>query len=78
MATETTQALLDRLKRHYIKTGTDLPGGVFVPEVGQNGGWGAGSRCDAIFVGFTSTSGRIPLGSRKATIPWPIIIDTTA
>lgn len=62
MATETTQALLDRLKRHYIKTGTDLPGGVFVPEVGQNGGWGAGSRCDAIFVGFTSTSGRILVG----------------
>lgn len=57
-----TTTLLALLERHYIKPGAGLPGGVFVPEVGQNGGWGAGSRCDAIYVGFTSTSGRILIG----------------
>lgn len=57
-----TEDLLARLQRHYIKPGNDLPGGVFIPEVGQNGGWGAGSRCDAIYVGFTSSSGRLLVG----------------
>ncbi|MFZ2240594.1 MAG: hypothetical protein WAV90_13855 [Gordonia amarae] len=54
--------LMARLKRHYIKPGAPMPGGVFLPEVGQNGSWGSGSRCDAIYVGFTSTSGRILVG----------------
>lgn len=45
--TTTTQALLDRLRRHYIRPGQAMPGGVFLPEVGMNGGWGAGRRCDA-------------------------------
>lgn len=44
-----TDDLMALLKRHYIKPGLPLPGGVFVPEVGQNGGWGSGSRCDAIY-----------------------------
>jgi hypothetical protein len=57
-----TATLLALLKRHYIKTGAPMPGGVFLPEVGQNGGWGAGSRCDAIYAGFTSSSGRILVG----------------
>lgn len=57
-----TAKLLALLQRHYIKPGADLPGGVFVPEVGQNGRWGAGNRCDAIYIGFTSTSGRILIG----------------
>jgi hypothetical protein len=52
--------LLARLQRHYIKPGADLPGGVFVPEVGINGA--TQSRCDAIYVGFTSTSGRRLVG----------------
>lgn len=52
--------LLTRLQRHYIKPGEVLPGGVFVPEVGVNGG--VQSRCDAIYVGFTSTSGRQLVG----------------
>ncbi|ASL18312.1 hypothetical protein [Mycobacterium intracellulare] len=62
-----TVELLALLQRHYIKPGADLPGGVFVPEVGQNGRWGAGNRCDAIYVGFTSTSGRILIGHELKT-----------
>lgn len=62
MTESNTEALLALLKRHYIKPGQDLPGGVFLPEVGQNGSWGAGSRCDAIYVGFTSSSGRMLVG----------------
>lgn len=57
-----TAALLALLQRHYIKPSADLPGGVFVPEVGQNGGWGSGSRCDAIYIGFTNSSGRLLVG----------------
>lgn len=57
-----TQDLMARLQRHYIRPGQDLPGGVFLPEVGENGGWGSGRRCDAIYVGFTSTSGRLLIG----------------
>jgi hypothetical protein len=57
-----TADLMARLERHYIKPGAPLPGGVFVPEVGQNGSWGAGRRCDAIYVGFTSSSGRLLVG----------------
>lgn len=57
-----TASLLALLQRHYIKPGLPMPGGVFLAEVGQNGGWGAGSRCDAIYVGFTSSSGRMLVG----------------
>ena len=48
-----TATLLALLQRHYIKPGLDLPGGIFLPEVGWNGGGpGAGSGgCDAIYVG---------------------------
>ena len=62
-----TAALLALLQRHYIKPGQLLPGGVFLPEVGQNGGWGSGSRCDAIYAGFTTTSGRILIGHELKT-----------
>ncbi|WP_233424663.1 hypothetical protein [Mycolicibacter heraklionensis] len=58
--TMTTRELMDRLQRHYIKPGAPLPGGIFLPEVGWNGAAGGG--CDAIYVGFTSTSGRILVG----------------
>lgn len=57
---ESTAALLGRLQRHYIKPGENLPGGVFLPEVGWNGG--GFRRCDALYVGFTTTSGRILVG----------------
>lgn len=59
-----TATLLALLQRHYIKPGLDLPGGIFLPEVGWNGGGpGAGSGgCDAIYVGFTSSSGRLLVG----------------
>lgn len=56
-----TQDLMARLERHYIKPGQGLAGGVFVPECGLNGE-GSGRRCDALYVGFTSTSGRILVG----------------
>ena len=55
-----TDELLARLQRHYIKPGAPLPGGIFLPEVGWNGA--AGNRCDALYVGFTSTSGRTLVG----------------
>lgn len=57
---ETTADLLARLRRHYIKPGQPLPGGVFVPECGINGG--SQTRCDALYAGFTSTSGRLLVG----------------
>ncbi len=57
-----TQDLMARLDRHHIKPSAPLPGGIFVPEVGVNGAWGASARCDAIYVGFTSTSGRLLVG----------------
>lgn len=57
-----TADLLAQLERHYIKPSAPMPGGIFLPEVGQNGGWGSGSRADAIYVGFTSSSGRILVG----------------
>jgi hypothetical protein len=56
-----TKELMQRLERHYIKPGAPLPGGIFLPEVGWNNGGGQGG-CDAIYVGFTSTSGRVLTG----------------
>ncbi|WP_176561872.1 hypothetical protein [Mycolicibacterium palauense] len=61
-STMTAGELLGRLRRHYIEPSRRLPGGIFVPEVGMNGGYGAGRRCDAIYVGFTTTSGRQLVG----------------
>lgn len=60
-----TADLLALLQRHYIKPGAPLPGGVFLPEVGWNPAGGESGRaggCDAIYVGFTSSSGRILVG----------------
>lgn len=54
-----TRALLAQLRRHYIKP-QPLPGGVFIAECGLNGT--IGSRADALYVGFTSTSGRLLVG----------------
>ncbi|MGW8565686.1 hypothetical protein [Isoptericola sp. NPDC055881] len=56
-----TADLMTRLRRHYIKPGAPLPGGVFLPEVGWNGGTHP-TRCDALYVGFTGTSGRMLVG----------------
>lgn len=55
-----TADLLARLRRHYIKPGEQFPGGIFVPECGRNGS--TGGRADALYVGFTSTSGRLLIG----------------
>lgn len=56
----TSAELLTRLQRHYIKPGP-LPGGIFVPECGLNESTRQ-QRCDALYVGFTSTSGRLLIG----------------
>jgi hypothetical protein len=56
-----TGELETRLQRHYIKPGAPLPGGIFLPEVGWNPASYRGG-CDAIYVGFTSTSGRLLVG----------------
>ncbi|OMC07082.1 hypothetical protein [Mycolicibacterium fortuitum] len=60
-----TSDLLALLQRHYIKPGAPMPGGIFLPEVGWNPAGGPGGRaggCDAIYVGFTSSSGRLLIG----------------
>lgn len=60
-----TSDLLALLQRHYIKPGAPMPGGIFLPEVGWNPAGGASGRdggCDAIYVGFTSSSGRLLIG----------------
>lgn len=54
-----TRVLLDQLRNHYLKPGP-FPGGIFVEECGINGR--NGSRADALFVGFTSASGRLLVG----------------
>lgn len=58
---ETTADLMVRLQRHYIKPGEPMPGGVFIEECGLNGNHQQ-SRCDALYAGFTSTSGRLLIG----------------
>jgi hypothetical protein len=58
-ATMTAKELLARLRRHYLPP-QPMPGGIFVHEVAFNGA--QGSRCDAIYVGFTSASGRRLVG----------------
>lgn len=55
-----TGELAERLRRHYIKPSEALPGGIFVEEVGINGG--GGTRADAVYVGFTTASGRVMVG----------------
>lgn len=55
-----TKTLLEVLQRHYLKPGA-FPGGIFLPECGINGNGGQ-SRADALYVGFTSTSGRLLVG----------------
>ena len=69
-----TDELLARLRRHYLKPGA-FPGGVFITEVGVNGtmsgtavhSGGKVRRCDALHVGFTSTSGRVMRGHELKT-----------
>jgi hypothetical protein len=55
-----TVAIMERLRRHYINPADDLPGGIFLEEVGRNGQHGR--RADALYVGFTSASGRQLIG----------------
>lgn len=75
-ARETTKSLLQLLERHYIKPGP-FPGGVFVPECGINGS-GSQSRADALYVGFTSTSGRLLVGHeiKVSRADWRKELDT--
>jgi PAS domain-containing protein len=58
---DATKTLTAQLERHYINPAESMPGGLFVREVGLNG-VASGRRCDALYVGFTSASGRILVG----------------
>lgn len=59
----TTGALMQALRDHYIPPSrAGQPGGVLATEVAVNGAYGAGRRCDALWAGFTSSSGRILIG----------------
>lgn len=62
-----TARLLEQLRGHYIAETTQpgaRRGGVFAHEVSPNGAWGGPGirRVDALYAGFTSTSGRILVG----------------
>ncbi|MBO9704769.1 MAG: hypothetical protein J7474_04550 [Arthrobacter sp.] len=57
-----TEQLLGALRNHYIGPGEAMAGGTFIPEVGINGEFGSSRRCDALYTGFTSQSGRILIG----------------
>jgi hypothetical protein len=61
-----TPDLMARLRRHYIDPSKPLTGGVLVPEVGWNGPGGS-RRCDAVYIGFTSASGRLMVGHEVKT-----------
>lgn len=58
----TTSELLARLRRHYIDPTRDTPGGVFITEVGSNGSTAIATRCDALYIGFTTASQRNLVG----------------
>lgn len=58
---DVTRTLTSQLERHYINPAEPTPGGLFIRECGLNGVQG-GQRCDALYVGFTSASGRILVG----------------
>lgn len=47
------QELTDRLRRHHIKAGDDMPGGVFMTEVVLGS-----RRADALYVGFFASRGK--------------------
>lgn len=72
-----TKTLLEVLRRHYIKPSADWPGGIFIPECGINGP-GPQSRADALYVGFTSTSGRLLVGHeiKVSRADWRKELDT--
>ena len=59
-----TRWLTAKLRDHYIQpnVGAAQAGGVFLTEVTDNGNWGNGRRVDALYVGFTSASGRLLVG----------------
>lgn len=72
------KTLLEQLRLHYIKPAAGaFPGGVFVPECGINGRT-AQSRADALYVGFTSTSGRLLIGHevKVSRADWRKELDT--
>ncbi len=60
-----TAGIIERLRGHYIPDTKDPAvgaGGEFAHEVSINGNFGHGNRCDALYAGFTSASGRILIG----------------
>lgn len=73
-----TGELEQRLRRHYLPETEMLPGGIFVTEVGGNASYVTNRRCDAIYVGFTSASGRIMVGHelKVSRADWRHELDT--
>ena len=58
--TTLTADLVEKLRRHYSDA-QNGPSGVFLTEVGWNGS-ASTRRCDALYMGLTSTSGRLLVG----------------
>lgn len=60
----TAAALLDMLRVHHGLTGPaeKWAGGSLVPEVSANGSFGDGRRADAVYIGYTASSGRCLIG----------------
>jgi len=54
-----TSELLARLRRHYIKPGTPLPGGAFLSEVQTPRDVFPQRRVDALYIGFTQSRGNL-------------------
>lgn len=58
-----TGELMRRLRSHYVRPAEMFPGGFLAEEVGMNAVAGVPQRrADAIYCGFTSSSGRILVG----------------
>lgn len=63
----TTGELMRRLRTHYVRATEMYPGGFLAEEVGNNNTFAGGRRVDAVYVGFTSASGRIMVGHELKT-----------
>lgn len=65
MTVEATTALLDRLRRHFIKPGEALPGGAFLTEIESHAA--PCRRIDALYVGFARSRGHLIQGFELKT-----------
>lgn len=61
-----TKELMTRLERHYLVPEM-FPSGDFASEVGINGNYGTGRRCDALYCGYIAARGHILVGHEVKT-----------